>query len=636
MAGSLLTSSQSKSYHMDKRSYELSQLHSQLAPAEVLQEAIGAMALCTGSQSRPNSEYKEGKEASQSEHLTHGARARQTSYNPTVCGKKLTKTPSDISHSTSSLILPSPRETPTSINDLPEELLDQIVSYLAPSQPSPVLADLNGLSAISAVSQVLHRIVEPHLYHTIPVWLARAGRRMDANVGGSHGIFEYSLPSATKCNVGKLVRTLRLRPDLAHYVKVLVLRRNDYGFNVRWKLGLYGYEKGSPFELTWPDLEFMDRTEDALVHIDDLNRSTLPLITTRSLDPFYVNFHELLCRLHNLEHLNLSGCLSDGPRHAWLDVIMARGYSKANLRFLPHHGLSSLKNLTLQWTRNNTSALFPLFNSKLPNLQSLKLHGPSFKATTSNLAHWQSAAGSSNIKHIIVVDICPCKFQDVADNTMSLMFQACKALETLHITTKEKHRRIHFRAFLRNALHHIINGTLRSLELYEHLPRRYKHELVSSYPTTMSVCRYSTGLEYLTMDIDDLITVMSPYQSQNLMKHPIPGSFRVYNGALHHVYLDVTLPRTLKSLRLRVGEHEIIRGALIDVMVDLSWDVRARFPVLECIKIDWHRFEQVVSLGVNYSHVIARFKHAGVSVVEEFLTNDGEENREEEGIQGSS
>jgi hypothetical protein len=84
---------------------------------------------------------------------------------------------------------------------------------------------------------------------------------------------------------------------------------------------------------------------------------------------------------------------------------------------------------------------------------------------------------------------------------MTLTFSACKALETIHINTKKKHKHIHFRAFLHNALPHITNGTLRSLELYEHLPRHCRHE--------------------------------SPYQSQNLRTQPIPGMFKTYNGGFH-------------------------------------------------------------------------------------------------------
>lgn len=134
------------------------------------------------------------------------------------------------------------------IQDLPEELIAQILSYLElEDDTDPDLANtsfdqyrrqLKTLYAVSITSRTLHRIVEPHLYAAVPVTF---NKPYVPHVADRHSV-PYRLQTTCGENATALVRTLANHPRLAAYVKKLLLSRCDPDFWRRYHAGLLGWQ----------------------------------------------------------------------------------------------------------------------------------------------------------------------------------------------------------------------------------------------------------------------------------------------------------------------------------------------------------------------------------------------------------
>ena len=280
---------------------------------------------------------------------------------------------------------------PTTLDSLPEELLDQIISYFTPN-PGPMsaastahrianlprISDVFDLANLSLLSRKFNRITEPHLYHTIPIVLAEFERWGNVLVGGGMDL-SYAVPTMGGCNASLLLRTFKAHPQLAQHVRTIIVWRHDLGFHARRQLGLYSYESGSPFKVNANDLALMEKSRVPLVHRYFLERS-MPRTLSIEMDPVYNVFRELLRVLPRVERYEMSLYNTDSPWNTLLDAVQS--IDSVGVSF-PRTPLSkifdSVKDVTMA-SCGDVMECWPLFT--LPALTTLELCGAHFKVRT--------------------------------------------------------------------------------------------------------------------------------------------------------------------------------------------------------------------------------------------------------------
>ena len=136
-----------------------------------------------------------------------------------------------------------PRQ-PTKLDGLAEKLLDKIFAHLTPDARELSTSTICDLAAVSLVSRDFHRIVEPHLYRSVPITVNKCDRILDLLITDYFDppseTWDMSLPvrapTTRSCNANHFLRTMRMRPGLSKHVKLLSVRRqDDLHHCVKWR-----------------------------------------------------------------------------------------------------------------------------------------------------------------------------------------------------------------------------------------------------------------------------------------------------------------------------------------------------------------------------------------------------------------
>ncbi|KAF1992718.1 hypothetical protein P154DRAFT_583551 [Amniculicola lignicola CBS 123094] len=401
------------------------------------------------------------------------------------------------------------------MDNLPPELLHQICGYLVPgisSLPQGTSAEhlsVQALAHFAQVSRKYYQISIPYLYDTIPVTLVKSMGHLSISMrscnvwDGEHyqQTFGFELPTTRGCNCGALIRTLRRRPDLAKYVKTLIVKRHDMGFQARWHLGLYGTETwwqqqiSNPAELCIPNQRRYSRqthlsvTPEATevlyewglsqIGRSNMNRGRLAHEFAATIDPIYTLFYDMLMCIPTLEYLDLSLYITDAPRKPWLDIATAATTGNGILQTLGN--LDKIRSMVVNLNTQAITELRPLFS--LPVLKTLRVIFPLLRSDIAGPNHawkaseWERVANRSPIQNLSLINIVPNYMQpfhrftaleELDTNPLRLISQSCKALCTLHIqgecTTTP------FREFLTSFAKHY--STLHTITVYSPHPTR--------------------------------------------------------------------------------------------------------------------------------------------------------------------
>ncbi|KAF2473873.1 uncharacterized protein BDR25DRAFT_352344 [Lindgomyces ingoldianus] len=503
---------------------------------------------------------------------------------------------------------------------LPEELLDQIISSFklealieGAQQAPPTISDLSSLWSLSIVSRKFHRIATPHLYCALPVTLLNSKGRVENICWEPRSserrflkFFDFEIPTTEGSNATSLLRTLRSNTSFTKYVKALLVRRLDRGCLQRGALGINGYDDdgiGAIRRLLVDD-EAPERVRNLLlswIHFGSFG-GALPLSGGLKPDPQYQVFHDLLSLLPEIETLDLSQYKSDAPGRPWLDVLPSSKECGCGTSAPFPHNYPHLKTLVIDMVGARADVLWPLFG--LSTLESLEIIHASihFQANIRYALQWEALPNKSPLKHLTLRDIfvkCPYgdPRHDSETGAMSLISQACIGLESLSIIHDEENEseldnsrlRAHIKAFRP----HLTNGGLRRFDLYNQT-HHILNTLAIRHDNSMSAFRNTPGLEHLTIDLEVLIEVLHndplPYPitaSQSVT----PGKFTEPKHAPHILFVDISLPFTLKSLTIRCQSELrafcMRHKALHAVIEEFSQEVRSQFPDLK--RLTFHR-----------------------------------------------
>ena len=513
------------------------------------------------------------------------------------------------------------------INALPEELLDHIVSCLAPENPKTFssTATLKSLVAISLVSQRLHRIAEPHLYCAVPITLNKS--LLEAHVFYPPtrplrltGQYTFQVPSKLNSNALAFVGTIASRPRLATYVRYLSLVRNDVGFFQRFSLGMCGRTPDAPPAYTVAELEVASCPERAIDMASERVASIIPnLASVRVSDAHDTDTliaQRILRMLPQVVHLNRSEYFTDTPLEVLdADLILANYLDHPKEIFAPH-----LRELTMACVQSKLLNYYHVL--ALPTLESLGLHRAPYNRPDgdyrktgdclSALLAKCNAMPKSRLRNVSLVGfsakywVGSVALSALSDHT------ALHTLEIHEIQTDASATHICLAAF-RSSF-----STLKTLVVAAKDPcesgGRYDARMHRS-----SLVRANTILENLIIYLGDLIKMDEHDTGMDEQKEIITCKLFNVNGDCRWYSVDLHLPRSLVTLELRIGKDRLsqimtLQEAVLNILGRLAGDVRAWFPVLEKLILRWGP-GQAHSYDPREHDITMRMEQQGVEVV---------------------
>ncbi|KAH7398471.1 hypothetical protein BKA66DRAFT_437525 [Pyrenochaeta sp. MPI-SDFR-AT-0127] len=485
------------------------------------------------------------------------------------------------------------RNQPLQLEDLPEELLDDIVAYLAsdPCNTAPILHDL---LAISLVSHKLHRITEPYLYRSVCITLNKREKSLKVLVSRTNGnIRAYNIDiSTTKgCNAQAFFRTISTRPDLAKHVKYLRLARQDLGCRGRTILGFNGYERNSHATFSLEDIEHAAQSNTPFQHSTLMQKRPLPLTVSR--DTATVAVCNILRILPNVAYLDGSGYHTDSPWDQLSEILAGLGNVLTS-----RHNFTYLAEVKLECNQRPLGYFWPLFT--ISQLKSLTLYGGLNSVIRTQLSsRWQSIQ-TCNIKQLVLPDLLIWSARTDETNALAHIARICANLESLRITfTFEAVELTWTRNYLTPFRQHL--SKLHHLEMFDKTPQLSIHGVRAANqrdPREMRALRSSDTLISLSIDIVDLLRA---FEADEICRSTTRGLIRqsyTYDSSSprYYVVVDLTLPRSLVSLTLRIGTEHFVHPAVLDALEALAEDIRSPFPVLKHLTLWWHKSESYMCL----------------------------------------
>jgi hypothetical protein len=114
------------------------------------------------------------------------------------------------------------------IDDLPEELLDELFSFLQPQ---------TSLTNATLTSRKLSRIVTPHLSTRVSLTMSRRANPSPIPLKVYKSLHEeemrrlshasFDVPTIDGCHSLAFIKTIKRRSELAHHVRHVIFRRRD-------------------------------------------------------------------------------------------------------------------------------------------------------------------------------------------------------------------------------------------------------------------------------------------------------------------------------------------------------------------------------------------------------------------------
>lgn len=506
---------------------------------------------------------------------------------------------------------------PTQLDDLAEELLNEIVAYLIPEPHNTTLV-LDDLLSTSLVSRRLHRITEPHLYRSAHITLNKSERSLKIYIAQLNTILgrcTLDISTTNGCNAEAFVRTMRLRPDLAMHVKYLRLSRQDVGLGCRSYLGLDGYEQNSPVKLSFADLEHAAETRTPLQYATLMQ--SLPLRLIETVDQASMTAHEILRRLPNVSHLDRSGYQTDAPCDPLIETL-------AGLGTLPTcHDFRNLKVLKIACKNKPLDCFWMLFT--LPKLDTLTLSGAfSTDMQEQVIPCWESVQACS-IKQLSLpkLELYGGRYESAV--VLAHIARICTELETLCIITSCKLRNLTWTCNYLAPFQQRFSK-LQHMEIFDKQPRVSLfgvHATVQPNAGAIHMLRRSNSLTCLIVDAVDLLKLID---EDELRAHNaiIPGMLQRHysngtpGGPRFYALMDLTLPQSLISLTLRIGDEDFMHNAFIEVLEMLARDVRKWLPALKHLTLWWHKSE---SYMYTHEHALAvQLRKQGVQLRSEYAS----------------
>ncbi|KAJ4989103.1 hypothetical protein SVAN01_05365 [Stagonosporopsis vannaccii] len=324
------------------------------------------------------------------------------------------------------ILAPPEEEAAVSLEQLPEELISRVMSFLRPQ---------SSLAAAAMASRKLNRIVTPLIYTAVSLTVTRPGKTVSTAVEDPMASDQaaavaplinvtYNIITLDKCNISHFINTMMCRPDLRLHVKYVELLRQDSGCFTRAYVTRHAQ---------WPRAGGL-----ALESYSVFDREATRVIVIT--DPAKEAVQVLLRMLPNIHYLDCSGYHTDIPTHAVLSGIGSRAVFQTS-----QHNLQQLRHFKLDCkTESFFAQLWPIFT--LPNLETLCLLGLQLSPLTSSAAlekfdRWTQIVPSGSITKVELLGTMHASSVLGDANLVSILapmgmlFGTCKQLKSLTVTT---------------------------------------------------------------------------------------------------------------------------------------------------------------------------------------------------------
>ena len=514
-----------------------------------------------------------------------------------------------------SLATPVERRTDT-FDNLPEELIDRIITFLGPQ---------SSLAAAALLSRKLNRIVTPHLYTSVSVTVCKVGRQLPfklkgSEVGSESDVVEvfFDLPTSSGCSAVAFRKTIRCRPDLARYTKYLRLTRDDRGFLFRKITGFYDFRHRSSERTSWRDTERAAKkaTPKLLSELD----APRPRPATYTMDPGFEIVALLLRSLPHVNYLDFFNYHTDVPWDAFLSLTRS-------LVTLPavQHDSSQLRTLDMGCCHKDFVRFWPLFT--LPNVALLRLGSAALTSLSlpdDELQEWVASVQQSSIMRLELENLhifaAPLRDYDLTPLKVALL--TCNQLRHLVITSRPAGMTLSLLGPVQQYCE-----LLESLAIHEAGPplqvdlgvKLARLQLLNA-PGSPVKLRQSHTLRELTMDLAMLLSLTPASQEvDHVGRASAPFDAPQVSDEKLVAHIDFTLPRTLTSLKLRVGNEQNLQLALLTALDALRQDVRSRLPNLKQLEVAWQKGGMLTKeqgATLISPDLIHRFRRQGVELFE--------------------
>lgn len=373
--------------------------------------------------------------------------------------------------------------------------------------------------------------------------------------------------------------------------------------------------------MSWRETERAARkaTPKLLLEID----APRPRPVTYTMDPAFELVTSLLRSLPYINYLDFSDYHTDVPWEAFFNLTRS-------LVTLPavQHDFSQLRTLDMDCCYRDFERYWPLFT--LPNLLLLRLRSAvltTLPYPDDDLQEWLDTVRLTSILRLEIenLNVLASPLQDYDLAPLKLVFIVCDQTRHVLLTSISAGMTLSLLGTFQQYL-----NVLESLVIHDIGPPLQLDlgiELVQlqllNPPGSQVKLWQSDSLRELTMDLAMLLSLTPVSQEVDHAGRETPP-FDAPQVADEKVvaHIDLTLPRTLASLTLRVSNEQDLQLALLTALDALREHIQGRFPELERLEIAWQKggmLTEEQDANLISPDLIRRFRRKGVDLVESLI-----------------